>query len=85
MAILFLMFQAVFAWAQVPMDLIKGGFAGLGGWAGIVLPEGWLLSFVREGVISGLGSVLSSCRRSSPCSSSSCCSRILAIWPARLF
>jgi len=58
MAILFLMFQAVFAWAQVPMDLIKSGFAGLGGWAGIVLPEGWLLSFVREGVISGLGSVL---------------------------
>ena len=57
MAILFLMFQAVFAWAQVPMDLIKSGFAGLGGWAGIVLPEGWLLSFVREGVISGLGSV----------------------------
>ena len=58
MAILFLMFQAVFAWAQVPMDLIKSGFAGLGRWAGIVLPEGWLLSFVREGVISGLGSVL---------------------------
>ena len=58
MAILFLMFQAVFAWAQVPMDLIKSGFAGLGGWAGIVLPEGWLLSFVREGVISGLCSVL---------------------------
>ena len=58
MSILFLMFQAVFAWAQVPMDLIKSGFAGLGGWAGIVLPEGWLLSFVREGVISGLCSVL---------------------------
>src|SRR6516225_12258972 len=58
LAILFLMFQAVFAWAQAPMDLIKSGFAGLGGWAGIVLPEGWLLSFVREGVISGLCSVL---------------------------
>jgi ferrous iron transport protein B len=58
MAILFLMFQAVFAWAQAPMDLIKSGFDGLGAWAGIVLPEGWLLSFVRDGVIAGLGSVL---------------------------
>jgi ferrous iron transport protein B len=58
MAILFLMFQAVFAWAQAPMDLIKSGFEGLGAWAGILLPEGWLLSFVRDGVIAGLGSVL---------------------------
>jgi ferrous iron transport protein B len=58
LAILFLMFQAVFAWAQAPMDLIKSGFDSLGAWAGIVLPQGWLLSFVRDGVISGLGSVL---------------------------
>jgi ferrous iron transport protein B len=58
LAILFLMFQAVFAWAQAPMDLIKSGFTGLGAWAGIVLPQGWLLSFVRDGVIAGLGSVL---------------------------
>jgi ferrous iron transport protein B len=58
LAILFLMFQAVFAWAQAPMDLIKSGFDGLGTWAGIVLPQGWPLSFVRDGVISGLGSVL---------------------------
>ena len=40
------------------MDLIKSGFTSLGAWAGILLPEGWLLSFVRDGVISGLGSVL---------------------------
>jgi ferrous iron transport protein B len=58
LAILFFMFQAVFTWAQAPMELIKSGFAGLGVWAGIVLPQGWLLSFVREGLISGLGSVL---------------------------
>jgi ferrous iron transport protein B len=58
LAILFLMFQAVFAWAQAPMDLIKSGFDGLGAWAGIMLPQGWLLSFVRDGIISGLGSVL---------------------------
>jgi ferrous iron transport protein B len=58
LAILFLMFQAVFTWAQAPMELIRSGFTGLGVLAGSVLPQGWLLSFVREGLISGLGSVL---------------------------
>jgi ferrous iron transport protein B len=58
LAILFLMFQAVFTWAQAPMDLIKSGFDGLAALAGGVLPQGWLLSFVRDGVISGVGSVL---------------------------
>jgi ferrous iron transport protein B len=58
LGILFLMFQAVFTWAQAPMDLIKSGFDGLAAWAGEVLPPGWLLSFVRDGVISGVGSVL---------------------------
>jgi ferrous iron transport protein B len=58
LAVLFLMFQAVFTWAQAPMDLIKSGFDGMAVGAAAVLPEGWLLSFVRDGVISGVGSVL---------------------------
>ena len=58
LAVLFLMFQAVFTWAQAPMDLIKSGLDGMAVWAAAVLPEGWLLSFVRDGVISGVGSVL---------------------------
>ena len=32
--ILFLVFQAVFAWAQLPMDAIKTGVAGFGAWLG---------------------------------------------------
>jgi Fe2+ transport system protein B len=52
------MFQAVFTWAQAPMDLIKSGFDGLAAWAAAVLPQGWVLSFVRDGVISGVGSVI---------------------------
>jgi ferrous iron transport protein B len=58
LAVLFLTFQAVFTWAQAPMELIKSGFDGLAAGAAAVLPQGWLLSFVRDGVISGLGSVL---------------------------
>ncbi|MBN9005632.1 MAG: ferrous iron transporter B [Rhizobiales bacterium] len=58
LALLFVMFQAVFAWAQPVMDLITAGFDALGAWTATVLPEGLLQSFVQNGVISGVGSVI---------------------------
>jgi len=58
LAVLFLMFQAVFSWAQLPMDAIKSGFEALGGLAGEFLPEGPLRSFVQDGLIGGVGAVL---------------------------
>jgi ferrous iron transport protein B len=57
-AILFVMFQAVFAWAQPVMELIAGGFELLGQWIQATLPSGLLQSFLQNGVISGVGSVL---------------------------
>jgi len=58
LSILFVMFQAVFTWAQPLMDLISAGFAALGALAQAVLPAGLLQSFIVDGVISGVGSVL---------------------------
>lgn len=58
MAILFVMFQAVFAWAQMPMDAIGALFDALARLASHVLPDGPLLSFVRDGVIGGVGAVI---------------------------
>ena len=58
LAILFVMFQAVFAWAKPVMDLIAAGFDGLGVMAHDALPAGLLQSFIQNGVISGVGSVL---------------------------
>ena len=58
LAILFVMFQAVFSWAQPVMDLISAGFDGLGAALHHVLPEGLLLSFLQDGVINGVGSVI---------------------------
>jgi ferrous iron transport protein B len=58
LAVLFLMFQAVFTWAQLPMDLIKNGFDWLGMIVGTTLPAGWLRSFLADGVIAGVGSVI---------------------------
>jgi len=57
-AILFLMFQAVFTWASPAMDLIDAGFAQIGGWVGAVLPDGLLHSFIVDGIIAGVGSVV---------------------------
>jgi ferrous iron transport protein B len=56
--ILFLVFQAVFAWAQVPMDAIKLGVADFGDWVGAVLPASLMKDLLINGVIAGAGSVL---------------------------
>jgi ferrous iron transport protein B len=56
--LLFLVFQAVFAWAQMPMDAIDAGTAWLGDTVGKALPEGWLRSLVVDGVIAGAGGVV---------------------------
>jgi ferrous iron transport protein B len=58
LCVLFVMFQAVFAWAQPVMDLISGGFEALGARAHDLLPDGLLQSFIQNGVIAGVGSVL---------------------------
>ncbi len=56
--VLFLVFQAVFAWAEVPKDLIEAGTAALGAAVGGWLPEGLLRSLVVDGVIAGAGGVV---------------------------
>lgn len=55
---LFLIFQAVFTWATVPMDAIKDGMAALGEWTAAHLADGPLRSLLVDGVIAGAGSVL---------------------------
>lgn len=57
-AVLFLMFQAVFAWAQVPMDAIKAGVDALAGAVGHVLPQSAFKGLLVDGVLAGVGSVL---------------------------
>ena len=56
--VLFLMFQAVFSWANVPMDAIKAAMAGLGEWTTAHMADGPLRSLLVDGVIAGAGSVL---------------------------
>lgn len=53
-----IVFQAVFAWATPFMDLIDATMSGIGAWIGAFLPEGAVASFIVDGIIAGVGSVI---------------------------
>jgi ferrous iron transport protein B len=57
-ATLFLVFQAVFAWATVPQDAITAGVDALAGYLRTVMPDNALRSLLLDGVLAGAGSVL---------------------------
>ncbi|WGM48275.1 Fe(2+) transporter FeoB [Brevundimonas sp. NIBR10] len=62
-ALLFVMFQAVFAWATPAMDAIEAGFGLLGAGVSAVVPDTgavWPLvqSLIVDGLIAGVGGVL---------------------------
>ncbi|MES2129713.1 MAG: ferrous iron transporter B [Pseudomonadota bacterium] len=56
--LMFLVFQAVFSWANVPMDMIKAGVDGAGQWLTAHMGDGLLRSLLVEGILGGAGSVL---------------------------
>ncbi|SMD42220.1 ferrous iron transport protein B [Aquiflexum balticum DSM 16537] len=56
--IMLLIFQAIFAWAGVPMDWIDLGFAELSSWISSYLPAGVLTDFLAEGLIPGIGGIV---------------------------
>jgi ferrous iron transport protein B len=57
-ATLFLMFQAVFSWATLPMEWIKSGVDALGHLVQAVVPPGILQSLLVDGILAGTGGVL---------------------------
>ncbi|MBB1088916.1 ferrous iron transport protein B [Lysobacter sp. SG-8] len=56
--VMFLIFQAVYAWATPLADLIDAGTGWLAGTVSGVLPEGPLASLLVDGIIAGLGGVI---------------------------
>jgi ferrous iron transport protein B len=58
LGILLLIFQVIFAWSSVPMDLIDGFFAFLSAWIAEALPPGVLTDLLAEGIIPGIGGVV---------------------------
>ena len=58
LVILFLVFQAVFAWAEWPMGLIESATAWVAEGVRAALPDGLLKSLLIDGVIAGVGGVV---------------------------
>ena len=57
-AVLFVMFQAVFAWSAVPADWLEALTLNLGRLVGAALPDGVLRSMIVDGVFAGVGAVI---------------------------
>ncbi len=57
-ALLFVMFQGVYAWSEAPIAMIEGWFAMLGDLATETTSPGYLRSFLVDGAINGVGSVI---------------------------
>ena len=58
LAVLFLMFQAVFAWSDAPIGWIESAQEWVAGVVAAAVSEGLLRSFLVDGVINGVGSVV---------------------------
>jgi ferrous iron transport protein B len=56
--VLFILFQFIYVFAALPMDLIDGSFASLSGWAHEMLPKGLFSDLLSQGIIPGIGGVL---------------------------
>ena len=56
--VLFILFQFIYVFAALPMDLIDGSFASLSGWAQEMLPKGLFSDLISQGIIPGIGGVL---------------------------
>ena len=56
--VLLLIFQAIFDWSSLPMDLIDTTFAELSDFARSNLPVGVLSDLIVEGIIPGIGGVI---------------------------
>jgi ferrous iron transport protein B len=56
--ILLLVFQTIFSWASLPMDLLEQGFGSLGNFLHAQMSEGILTDLIVDGVIAGVGGVL---------------------------
>jgi ferrous iron transport protein B len=56
--LLFFIFQAVFSWAALPMELIKAAIEFLGTQITEILPNNWVRSLLINGILAGLGGVV---------------------------
>lgn len=57
-AILIVIFQFIYTFAAVPMDLLDVGFANLSAWTASIMPDGIFTDLLTQGIIPGIGGVV---------------------------
>ncbi|MEZ4949408.1 MAG: ferrous iron transport protein B [Saprospiraceae bacterium] len=57
-AIMILVFQAIYSWSGYPMDWIESLFMWLGENVKSTLPDNWFTGLLTDGIIAGLGGIL---------------------------
>lgn len=57
-AVLLVVFQAIFSWATIPMDLLEQGFGSLSALVKANMPPGILTDLISDGIIAGVGGVV---------------------------
>ena len=58
LALMLVVFQALFSWSDPAISLIEDGMSALAGVASTILPKGLVHDLVTEGVIGGVGNVI---------------------------
>ena len=58
LALMFVMFQAVYAWAGPPADALEAGVGVLQSWVIDTLPENFVRDLIVEGLLAGVGAVV---------------------------
>jgi ferrous iron transport protein B len=58
LALMFVIFQGVYAWSEAPIGWIEGGIGALQGAVDAALPDGFLRGLIIEGILGGVGSVI---------------------------
>lgn len=56
--VLFVLFQLIYVFASLPMDLIDGSFTSLSSWLHESLPKGLFSDLISQGIVPGVGGVL---------------------------
>ena len=56
--VLFLIFQSIFAWAQIPMDYIDSSVAQISNFLKKNFPEGPLFDLISQGIVPGIGGIV---------------------------